>query len=123
MTKDNDIVEFEEVASVGDIEIGKAKRFIVEGTPVAVFHLEEGFRAIEDTCSHAGASLTYGQLEDGCIVACPRHGARFDINTGRVVSLPAVRGVKSYRVKVEEDTIYVSKTPVNDEEPEIMRIV
>jgi 3-phenylpropionate/trans-cinnamate dioxygenase ferredoxin subunit len=35
------------------------------------------------------------------------HGARFDLETGRVRSLPAVFPVTTYEVKVEGDDIYV----------------
>lgn len=48
---------------------------LVEGAPVA----------IEDACNHAGASLSTGPRE-GCVVACPLHGYRFDLRTGELLS-------------------------------------
>jgi nitrite reductase/ring-hydroxylating ferredoxin subunit len=40
--------------------------------------------AIEDACNHAGASLSEGEREGGC-VTCPMHGYVFELSTGRLV--------------------------------------
>ena len=40
--------------------------------------------AIEDACNHAGASLSEGELRDGCVV-CPMHGYFFELATGRLI--------------------------------------
>jgi nitrite reductase/ring-hydroxylating ferredoxin subunit len=48
---------------------------LVDGGPVA----------IEDACNHAGASLASGPRE-GCVVACPLHGYRFDLRSGELLS-------------------------------------
>ena len=45
-------------------------------------------------------------------IECPRHGARFDIRSGRVTRLPAADPIPTYRVKVEDGLVYV-------EEPEL----
>lgn len=76
------------------------------GKPIAIFHLEDGYYAIDDTCSHEEASLSEGEIEDGKI-ECPLHGAMFDIRTGKNVSLPAVLPVKSYPLKIENGEIYL----------------
>ncbi len=112
--------QYIKIGNAEDISIGKAKRINVSGNPVAVFHLEDGFHAIEDTCSHAGASLSFGQIVDGHVVACSRHGAHFDIKTGRVVSLPAVRGVRCYEVKLEDGQLFVGEAPIPGDEPAII---
>jgi 3-phenylpropionate/trans-cinnamate dioxygenase ferredoxin subunit len=71
----------------------------VAGVRVAVFHLESGFHAIEDVCSHDGGELASGTLADGEIT-CPRHGARFDIATGAVTAPPAYEAVAVLPVRV-----------------------
>jgi nitrite reductase/ring-hydroxylating ferredoxin subunit len=40
--------------------------------------------AIEDSCNHAGASLSEGTRRGDC-VACPMHGYVFELRTGRLV--------------------------------------
>ena len=80
--------------------------YVYDGNPIAVFRLEDGFYAIDDTCSHAESSLSEGEIDED-IIECPLHGAQFDIRTGRNLSLPAVVPVRSYPVKVEKGSIYL----------------
>lgn len=92
------------VAEVGEIPEGRCKRVLVKRHPIAIFHVDGGFYAIDDTCSHAEASLSEGQIM-GCQVACPLHGARFDIKTGEALTFPAVTPVETYKVVIEGSTI------------------
>jgi 3-phenylpropionate/trans-cinnamate dioxygenase ferredoxin subunit len=73
---------------------------------VAVFHVAGQFWAIDDVCTHDGGPLAEGKLT-GFAIVCPRHGAQFDIRTGRVLTMPATRDTASHEVKVEGDTVYV----------------
>ena len=64
---------------------------------LALFRLDDGFYATEDTCSHAQSSLAAGDVDlEECTVECPYHASLFEIKTGRVLSLPA-RGASSRR--------------------------
>ncbi|MET8948899.1 bifunctional 3-phenylpropionate/cinnamic acid dioxygenase ferredoxin subunit [Streptomyces sp. NPDC004542] len=74
--------------------------------PIAVFHVDGEFYAIDDTCSHGLSSLSGGYV-DGCEVECVWHMARFDLRTGRAMCLPATKDVQTYPVKVDGDTIYL----------------
>ena len=107
------------VAGVDEMPVGKARRILVDDIPVAVWHLEDGFYAMEDACPHAGGSLAFGKYAAG-IVACPRHGAQFDIRTGRVLSLPALRGVRCYEVRVEDGVVFVSAHPADSSTPSLL---
>lgn len=98
---------FVKVAQVTEIPAGTARCVHVKGKKIALFHIEGGFYAIDDTCSHAEASLSEGTIEGACVL-CPLHGARFDIKTGRALSLPAWAPVETYEVRVEGDDILVS---------------
>ncbi len=90
-----------------EVRPGTGKKFIVKGREVAVFNVGGRFYAIDDTCTHERASLSEGEVTDR-VVECPRHGARFDIATGKVLSLPAVRDVRAYQVQVEGDEIRIA---------------
>lgn len=92
------------VAEVHEIPEGRCKRVLVKRHPIAVFHVEGAFYAIDDTCSHADASLSEGEIV-GCQVACPLHGARFDIKTGEALTLPAVTPVETFKVVIEGSAI------------------
>ncbi len=111
---------FHPIGSVDDFKIGSAKRIVINDTAIAVYRLEDGFHATDDLCPHMKASLAYGKI-DNHVVACPRHGAKFDIKTGHVLSLPSVHGVRSYAVKVEGNQILVSDKPIEEKTPEMLR--
>ncbi|MFN3821175.1 MAG: Rieske (2Fe-2S) protein [bacterium] len=111
--------KFVAVGKVDDFPVGKGRKVVVDGREIAVFHLQEGFFAIDDTCPHQGAPLSYGII-DGFEVACPRHGARFDLRSGQVLSLPAVRGVISYEVQVDKDMVFVCPEPMKDVPPALL---
>lgn len=113
--------EFHFICPESDLPIGKSKRTVVNSVTVALFHTEEGFYAIEDTCPHQGGSLAFGQL-DGCVVACPRHGAHFDVRNGDVLSLPSVRGVRSFPVRLESGRVFVSLEPVTTQVPDLLHL-
>ncbi len=91
--------------SIDDFQ-DKVKVFVINDNPIAVFKLEDGYYAIDNTCSHAEASLSEGEIEDGKI-ECPLHGALFDIRTGKNLSFPAVTPVKAYPVKVENGYLFI----------------
>ncbi|HEY3368360.1 MAG TPA: bifunctional 3-phenylpropionate/cinnamic acid dioxygenase ferredoxin subunit [Symbiobacteriaceae bacterium] len=95
------------VAEISDIPEGTAKRVLVKRHPIALYHIAGKFYATDDTCSHAEASLAEGTLQDGCKVACPLHGAQFDVRTGAALTMPAVTPVETYRVSVEGTAIFV----------------
>ena len=88
------MAEFIKIATTADIPPGKVNVY-------------EAFYAIDDVCTHDGGSLDQGELE-GDQIECPRHGARFDVKTGRALTLPAVIPVQSYPIQVSGDAIEVS---------------
>src|SRR3954469_18250754 len=73
---------FVKVATRDELPPGGKKLVEVDGRAIAVFHVCGGFYAIDDVCTHDGGPLAEGQVI-GCEIQCPRHGARFDIRTGR----------------------------------------
>ena len=72
----------------------------------------DGFYAIEDRCSHDDGPLCEGDWEpEACVVVCPRHGSRFDLESGIPMSLPAFAAVPIYPVSVREDGQVVVEVP------------
>jgi len=92
-----------EVAHAADIPPGCAARVEIDDVPIAIFNIEGTFYALDDTCSHAEASLSEGDLDvDRCAIECPLHGSSFDLKTGEPLSLPAVEPVRAHRVEITE---------------------
>ncbi|MBI5330995.1 MAG: non-heme iron oxygenase ferredoxin subunit [Betaproteobacteria bacterium] len=88
------------VARVADFPPGARRVIELEGVRVCVFHLDDGFYAIEDACTHDGGELASGALT-GCEITCPRHGARFDLKTGAVTAPPAYEALAVLATRVE----------------------
>lgn len=98
--------EFIRVASTKEVPDPGKTLVEVDGDMVALFHVNNHFYAIDDVCTHDGGPLADGELRDYTI-ACPRHGAKFDIRTGSALTMPAVRPTRAHRVKVEDESVWV----------------
>lgn len=85
---------------------------LVEGVPeeIALYHVGYEICAVSNTCPHAGARLSEGEV-DGAVVTCPRHGSQFDVRTGERLRGPADEPIASYRVVIREGTVFVAVTP------------
>ena len=94
------------VAAIGDLPPGSGKAFTVAGLRIALFNVDGRFFAIDDLCTHDGASLAEGSL-GGTTVVCPWHAAEFDVTTGEVLCPPATESVRSYPVFVNGDSVEI----------------
>jgi 3-phenylpropionate/trans-cinnamate dioxygenase ferredoxin component len=75
---------------------------------IGVYNCDGELFALEDRCSHDDGPLCEGEFDCGERVAvCPRHGARFDITTGRALTLPAYIAVDTFPVRVRDDGMVV----------------
>ena len=101
------MAEYVIVAQLSDIPSGTVRTFYIGMQPVALARVGDELFAFQDVCTHDGGPLGSGEL-DGHEVECPRHGARFDIQTGAVRAFPAVFGIATYPVRVEGETIQVA---------------
>ena len=104
------VTNFVTVAKVNEIALGKVKVVYVDDAPVGVANVDGQYYAFADVCTHDDGPVAEGPLV-GCVIECPRHGAQFDIRTGAVLRLPAVTPIPIYDLKIEGDTIKVSKSP------------
>ena len=97
------------LCSVGDVPAGEARRFALGDGWVAVVNLgEDGFRAVDAICSHEHFFLDDGEVDvDDHTIECAKHGSTFDLETGNPRTLPAVRPVAVYDVKIDNDDILI----------------
>ena len=98
-------VSWARVCSVDELAPGEATTLDVQ-PPIAVFNVDGSLYAIDDTCTHETFSLAEGYLE-GTQVECPLHFARFDLETGEAMCLPATAGVRTYPVKAQDGQVLV----------------
>lgn len=98
--------EFQPVATVNEIPDSGKLLVELEEHLVVVFRVEGEYYCIDDICTHDGGPLGEGELA-GCEIACPRHGAKFDVRTGKALTMPATQNTKSHEVKVEGEQILV----------------
>jgi metal-sulfur cluster biosynthetic enzyme/nitrite reductase/ring-hydroxylating ferredoxin subunit len=100
------MAEFRRVAKVGDIPDPGKRVFELDERLIVVFHVEGRYYALDDVCTHDDGPLGEGELQ-GYTIACPRHGAKFDIRDGRALTMPATQPTGSYEVRVEGDDVLI----------------
>lgn len=101
------MTEFVKVASRSDLPVGGKRLAEVDGRPIALFNVDGSFYAIDDVCTHDGGPLAEGELK-GSEIQCPRHGAKFDVRTGKALCFPAFEPVPTHSVEVRGEDIYVA---------------
>ncbi len=97
--------EFQLVCRETDVPSGGMLLVELDDRLAIVFHIDGQFYCIDDVCTHDGGPLSDGQL-DGCQIACPRHGARFDVTSGRALTMPATQDTASHEVKLDDGNVY-----------------
>jgi 3-phenylpropionate/trans-cinnamate dioxygenase ferredoxin component len=95
------------ICPLADLKPGKAIRVKVGDHAIAIVRTPSGeVKALDDKCSHGEISLSEGFVDEETI-ECWAHGAKFDLNTGKPLSLPAYEPVATYEVLIENDEIYL----------------
>jgi len=100
--------EFVEVCTLSAIPDGGAIRVVVDEFEVALFRHGTTVRALDDRCTHEGAPLSQGIVEDDTVL-CPWHGAAFSLDSGRNTSPPAPHPVRCWEVRVSGDAVEIRR--------------
>jgi 3-phenylpropionate/trans-cinnamate dioxygenase ferredoxin subunit len=104
--------EFVAVGKVSDIPDPGKQLLEIDDRLVVLFHVGGQHFCVDDVCTHDDGPLGEGQL-DGHAIACPRHGAKFDIRDGRALTMPATESTGVHEVKVEGQSVLVR---INEED-------
>jgi len=101
--------EWKAVAALSDFSNTDRKLVDLGGDKqIGLYKVGDDVFAVSVWCSHQKTSMFHGDVDvEGCELMCPLHGARFDLRTGKNLSLPAVRPIPSYPLKVDNDVVYV----------------
>ena len=102
----SDKCEFVEIAPASELPNGERLFVEVGGKEIVIFNIADQIFAIGDVCTHDDGPLGDGDLE-GYNIVCPRHGAQFDVRTGRVMQMPAVVDIPAYPVQVRAGNVFV----------------
>jgi 3-phenylpropionate/trans-cinnamate dioxygenase ferredoxin subunit len=103
------VTEWVTIARTEDIPPGHAARIEIDGRPIAIFNVDGEFFAVDDTCSHAEASLSEGELDlERCTIECPLHGSCFDLRDGEPLTLPAVEPVAVHVLAIHDGLIQLA---------------
>ena len=105
-TREQENLEFFPVASIDEVRNGERLFIEIDGKPIVIINIDGQYFAIADVCSHDDGPVGEGTLE-GFEIICPRHGAHFDLRTGKVLALPAFVDIPAYPVRVNEDQIEI----------------
>jgi 3-phenylpropionate/trans-cinnamate dioxygenase ferredoxin subunit len=97
-----------EFYEIGPADLPNGERLFVEidGKPIVVFNIAGQYFAIGDVCTHDEGPLGDGLL-DGFSVVCPRHGAEFDVRSGKALTMPAVIDIPAYPVRITDGNIFI----------------
>ena len=105
-TLDESKLDFVEIAPASELPNGDRLFVDVADRPIVIFNIAGQVFAIGDVCTHDDGPLGDGALE-GFNIVCPRHGAEFDVRTGKVMQMPAVVDIPAYPVRVMDGMIQV----------------
>ena len=94
------------LATTQELAPGERKLLEVDGQRLALFNIAGDYYCIADVCSHDDGPVAEGEC-NGFEIECPRHGARFDVRDGRVLSFPAIRDIPSYKVMVVTGNVQI----------------
>ena len=93
------------VAKIGEVQAGKRKVVLVNGTEIALFNINGEFYAINNRCPHAEFSLGAGLISEDMVI-CPGHAWTFKLKTGECITKKS-QPVKIYKVVMEGKDIKI----------------
>jgi 3-phenylpropionate/trans-cinnamate dioxygenase ferredoxin subunit len=100
---DESKIEFVEIAPVNELPNGERLFLEIGDKAIVIFNIAGQLYAIGDVCSHDDGPVGEGDLEVYNIT-CPRHGAEFDVKTGKAVQMPAVVDIPAYQGQIQDGT-------------------
>lgn len=93
-------------AQQGELKTGTMKSVTINGKAVLLCHIEEGYYAIEDLCTHEDYPLNLGCLK-GNEIECSLHGACYNIKTGEPTAEPGEIPLKTFPVHIKGNDILI----------------
>jgi len=96
------------IAKVDDVSDPGSLLVEVDERLVVLIHAAGHWYALDDVCTHDGGPLSDGPVDpENRTIACPRHGAQFDVESGKAVTMPATKATVAHEVKIEGQQVSV----------------
>jgi 3-phenylpropionate/trans-cinnamate dioxygenase ferredoxin subunit len=89
-----------------ELKEGEPVSVKIDGTPLGLYRVGDNCYAVHDVCTHEFALLSNG-YQEGDVIECPLHGARFSVVTGKCLEAPGETDLATYEVTVEDGEILV----------------
>jgi len=90
-----------------EIETEDVMRWDHGGRTYAIYRSpNDEFYATDGLCSHEQVHLSGGLVMD-YLIECPKHNGQFDYRTGEAKRAPVCVNLRTYRVKVEGERVFV----------------
>ncbi len=99
MEDDSKKFTYYRVTPLEDFPTGERLFLEIGNHPIVIFNVGSEYFATGDICTHDGGEIGDGEL-DGEEIICPRHGARFNIHSGKAITLPAVTDIPVYPLRL-----------------------
>jgi len=105
-----------ELRDVSDLQTGEISAFDIETDSGELISLaiicmpeeENGYLAFENICTHDDGYLDDGEVDiKECSITCSRHGARFNLRTGKVISMPAPSDIRTFPLRIENEYLQI----------------
>ncbi len=94
------------VAALDELPPGSMKLVEHGLLEIGVFNCDGELLALEDRCTHDDGPLCHGVWDaESATISCPRHGATFDLRSGRALSLPAYLPARTFPVHVVDGIV------------------
>lgn len=98
--------QFVTFCNTEDIPNGQREVFDLDSMSILLLNIDGHYYAIENLCSHDEYELADGEIIEGCI-ACPKHGARFDLVSGAAKRAPAYTPIRVFATRIAGDEVQV----------------
>ena len=97
---------FVDVLALVDLPGGEQKPILHGFERILLCHTDDGIRAIADVCPHALQPLA-GSPVVGAVIRCAKHGAEFDVATGKPCNGVTRNSLRVYPVRIRDGRIQV----------------
>lgn len=86
-------MDFVKAASAADVPAGGMRSVKIGSEDVLIANIGGTYYAVSGLCTHRHGALVDGKLE-GSTIVCPKHGATFDVITGKTTAGPKMLGFR-----------------------------